>query len=131
MKYLGSKRRIAKDILPIILDGIREGDYFMDAFCGGCNLLDKVPDTFKRIANDKNEYLIAMWKRLQQGDRFMETISMDLYVKARETYRKEDFSDFTKGEKGRYVFLDKLAVSDVKDVLNSMKARIEEKLEEL
>ncbi|WP_262499660.1 hypothetical protein [Prevotella amnii] len=40
MKYLGSKRRIAKDILPIILDGMREGDYFIDAFCGGCNLLD-------------------------------------------------------------------------------------------
>ncbi|WP_277264785.1 hypothetical protein [Prevotella corporis] len=36
-----------------------------------------------------------------------------------------------KGGKGRYVFLDKLGISDVKDVLNSMKERIEEKLEEL
>lgn len=35
------------------------------------------------------------------------------------------------GEKGKYVFLDDLAVSDVKDVLNSMEARIEEELEEL
>lgn len=105
MKYLGSKRRIAKDILPIILDGMREGDYFVDAFCGGCNLLDKVPDAFKRIANDKNECLIAMWKRLQQGNRFTETISRDLYSKARDAYRKEDFSDFTKGEIGWIGFM--------------------------
>lgn len=35
------------------------------------------------------------------------------------------------GGKGKYVFLDDLAVSDVKDVLNNMKARIEEELEEL
>lgn len=105
MKYLGSKRRIAKDILPIILEGMKEGDYFVDAFCGGCNLLDKVPNKFKRIANDKNEYLIAMWKRLQQGDRFTETINRDLYVKAREAYRKEDFSLFTKGEIGWIGFM--------------------------
>lgn len=91
--------------MPIILEGMKEGDYFIDAFCGGCNLLDKVPNTFKRIANDKNEYLIAMWKCLQQGDRFTETISRDLYVKAREAYRKEDFSDFTKGEIGWIGFM--------------------------
>ena len=40
MKYLGSKRRIAHYILPIILNGMKEGDYFVDLFCGGCNLLD-------------------------------------------------------------------------------------------
>jgi len=105
MKYLGSKRRIAKDILPIILDGMKEGDYFIDAFCGGCNLLDKVPNLFNRIANDKNEYLIAMWKCLQQGKKFTEIINRDLYVKAREAYRKEDFSLFTKGEIGWIGFM--------------------------
>lgn len=77
----------------------------MDAFCGGCNLLDKVPNKFKRIANDKNEYLIAMWKCLQQGNRFAETISRDLYSKARDAYRKEDFSHFTKGEIGWIGFM--------------------------
>lgn len=105
MKYLGSKRRIAKDILPIIFDGMKSGDYFVDAFCGGCNLLDKVPNMFKRIANDKNEYLIAMWKCLRQGKKFTEIINRDLYVKAREAYRKEDFSNFTKGEIGWIGFM--------------------------
>ena len=84
---------------------MKKGDYFIDAFCGGCNLLDKVPNTFNRIANDKNEYLIAMWKRLQQGDRLTETISRNLYSKVREAYRKEDFSNFTKGEIGWIGFM--------------------------
>ena len=105
MIYLGSKRRIAKDILPIILDGMKEGDYFVDAFCGGCNLLDKVPSTYKRIGNDKNEYLIAMCKCLQNGDRFAKTINRDLYSKAREAYNNEDFSNFTKGEIGWIGFM--------------------------
>lgn len=105
MKYLGSKRRIAKDILPIILDGMKEGDYFIDAFCGGCNLLDKVPDTFNRIANDKNEYLIAMWECLQQGNRFTEIISKDLHAKAREASKKGDLSNFTKAEIGWIGFM--------------------------
>lgn len=35
MKYQGSKRRIVKEILPIMLDGMEEGDCFVDAFCGG------------------------------------------------------------------------------------------------
>lgn len=64
MKYLGSKSRIAYDILPIMLDGMKSGDTFVDAFCGGCNLLDKVPSIFHRIGNDKNKYLVAMWVRL-------------------------------------------------------------------
>lgn len=35
MKYIGSKNRIAYDILPIMLDGMKPGDTFVDAFCGG------------------------------------------------------------------------------------------------
>lgn len=34
MKYMGSKRRIAKYILPIMLDDIGD-NYFVDLFTGG------------------------------------------------------------------------------------------------
>lgn len=61
MKYMGSKSRIAKHILPIILDGRKDGQYYAEPFCGGCNVIDKVPGN--RIANDSNPYLIAMWER--------------------------------------------------------------------
>ena len=94
MKYLGSKRRIAKDILPIMLDGMKEGDCFVDAFCGGCNLLDKVPSKFKRIANDKNKYLIAMWARLTRyGWQPPMRINRDIYNIYRDEFNKRKFND--------------------------------------
>lgn len=60
MQYLGGKTRIAKEILPIILADRKEGQYFVEPFCGGCNVTDNVLGN--RIANDYNEYLIAMFR---------------------------------------------------------------------
>nr|DAJ92237.1 MAG TPA: D12 class N6 adenine-specific DNA methyltransferase [Caudoviricetes sp.] len=61
MIYMGSKRRIAEQILTIILEGRRDGQYYVETFCGGCNMIDKVQGN--RIANDRNPYLIAMWEK--------------------------------------------------------------------
>lgn len=66
IKYMGSKRRIAKDILPIILKDRKEGQYFYDLFVGGGNLLEKVDGN--RVANDNNEYLIELFKHMQSND---------------------------------------------------------------
>jgi DNA adenine methylase len=63
MKYLGSKRRIAKEILPIMLADRKEYQFFVEPFCGGCNSLDKVSNP--RIGSDINHYLIALLKELQ------------------------------------------------------------------
>src|SRR6187549_3973424 len=65
MKYMGSKARIAKDILPIMLKDRKPEQYFYDLFAGGMNLIDKVDGN--RTANDLNYYLIKMWKELQGG----------------------------------------------------------------
>jgi len=62
---MGSKNRIAKEILPIILKDRKEGQFFVDLMTGGANLIDKVSGN--RIANDANVYLIAMWKELLKG----------------------------------------------------------------
>lgn len=65
MKYQGNKNKYTNDILPIILDGWRaysESGYYVEPFCGSCSVLQHVNG--KRIANDKNKYLIAMWKSL-------------------------------------------------------------------
>ncbi len=66
MKYMGSKARFAKDILPIILKD-RKGDwqYYVEPFVGGANTIDKVGGN--RIGNDLNQYLISMWIALQNG----------------------------------------------------------------
>lgn len=62
MKYMGSKRRIAKYILPIILKDRKPGQWYVEPFCGGCNVIEHVDG--KRIANDYNEYVVEMWNAL-------------------------------------------------------------------
>lgn len=84
MKYMGSKSRIAKHILPIILDGRKDGQYYVEPFCGGCNVIDKVPGN--RIANDSNPYLIAMWEALSWGWDPPKIITREHYLNIRECY---------------------------------------------
>ena len=84
MKYMGSKARIVHEILPIMLD--KEHDTFVDAFCGGCSVIENVSDTYRRIANDKNRYLIEMWKYLQNDGFVFNHISKTLYNFARDCY---------------------------------------------
>jgi len=56
MKYMGSKNRIAKHILPIMLKDRKEGQYWVEPFVGGANMIDKVSGN--RIGADFNRYLI-------------------------------------------------------------------------
>lgn len=61
-----SKRRISKYILPIILQHRTSIEqYYVEPFCGGCNLIDKVEGN--RIASDLNFYLMEMWKAVSNG----------------------------------------------------------------
>ena len=102
MKYMGSKARIVHEILPIMLD--KEHDTFVDAFCGGCSVIENVPDTYRRIANDKNRYLIEMWKYLQNDGFVFNHISKTLYNFARDCYHgKNNF--FTEAGVGLIGFM--------------------------
>lgn len=65
MKYQGSKARIAKEILPIILKDRKENQWYVEPFCGGMNSICEVMGN--RIANDVHYYLIEMWKELLNG----------------------------------------------------------------
>lgn len=56
MKYMGSKNRIAKYILPIMLKYRTTNMTWVEPFVGGANIIDKVED--KRIGGDINKYLI-------------------------------------------------------------------------
>lgn len=56
MKYMGSKNRIAKYILPIILKDRKPGQWYIEPFVGGANIIDKVDGN--RIGFDKHVYLI-------------------------------------------------------------------------
>lgn len=63
---MGSKNRIAKYILPIILKNKNEDRIFYDVCCGGANLIDKVKGC-RRIGIDNNEYLIECLKMIRDN----------------------------------------------------------------
>jgi len=62
MKYMGSKNRFAKELLPIILKDRKPDQWYVEPFAGGMNMIDKVDGN--RIANDIHTELIEMWKAL-------------------------------------------------------------------
>ena len=43
MKYLGSKNKIAKHLLPIILKDRKPEQYYVEPFMGGGNMIDFEP----------------------------------------------------------------------------------------
>jgi DNA adenine methylase len=65
MIYQGSKNKIAKYILPIMLEERKEGQAWVEPFVGGANLIDKVSG--ERFGNDSNIYLISLLKAVQNG----------------------------------------------------------------
>ena len=56
MKYLGSKRLIAKHILPVMLSIRRPGQIWVEPFVGGGNMIERV--TGPRIGADVNRWAI-------------------------------------------------------------------------
>ena len=60
---MGSKNRIAKHILPLMLKDRKEGQYWVEPFVGGANMIDKVDGN--RIGADFNDYLIEALKLIR------------------------------------------------------------------
>ena len=54
---MGSKRRISKDILPIILKNRIPEQFYIEPFCGGCNTIELVEGN--RIANDQAKLSVS------------------------------------------------------------------------
>jgi DNA adenine methylase len=75
---MGSKNRIAKFLLPIILEKKELAKNYIEPFVGGCNMIDKVSG-IRRVVNDSNSYLISMWKALQEDWIPPEIVSKELY----------------------------------------------------
>jgi len=67
VKYMGSKNRIAKELLAVILKDTAGVSVFYDVCCGGGNLIDKVPGKFIRVGIDNNKYVIALLNALRDG----------------------------------------------------------------
>lgn len=91
MKYMGSKARIASEILPFIHSYIvvNNIETYIEPFVGGANMIDKVQCSNK-LAYDKNRYLIALFKHLQNGGELPEEVSRERFIDCREHYKLDD-----------------------------------------
>ena len=87
MKYMGSKNRFAKELLPIILKDRSLNQWYYEPMVGGANMIDKVDGN--RFGADINEYLIYMWNALTNG------------WLPKEHYTREEYNDI-KNHKSQY-----------------------------
>lgn len=88
MKYMGSKARIAKEILPIILKDRKPEQWYVEPFVGGANMIDKVKG--KRIGNDYNEYIYELLIALRDGWQPPMEISEEYYKAIKTDNSKYD-----------------------------------------
>ena len=83
MKYMGSKNRIAKYLLPIMLaECERQGvTTWIEPFVGGANMIDKVPDSFERIGYDLNDHVIhALIDIRDNAEELPDSVSEEYFV---------------------------------------------------
>lgn len=87
MRYMGSKSRIAKYIVPIIQQCIDDNniEYYIEPFVGGANVIDKIICKNKS-GSDKNEYLIALLDHVARGGKLLSRVPRELYNDVRTAY---------------------------------------------
>ena len=95
MKYLGSKNRIAKHILPI-MEQYRENRTWVEPFVGGANMIDKVHG--KRIGADINEYVVALLNEMSKPNFIAPEISENKYNELKEN--KQHYEKWVVGYAG-------------------------------
>lgn len=93
MVYMGSKNRIAKYLLPFLTKYLTSDRWYVEPFCGGCNMIDKVNHP-KRLASDSNNYLIAMYRWLVEKDYdFPKEITKENYSYYRDLFNQRGFNN--------------------------------------
>lgn len=93
----GNKTRLVNDIVPILVNEMKHKNIkvFVDIFCGSCSIIGNIPNEYTKIANDKNKYLIEMFKSLLNGRIFQTTIPKEDYSFYREKYNSQRKGEIT------------------------------------
>ena len=93
MKYMGSKNRLAKELVPIIQSYITPSTKgYLEPFVGGGNLIDKV-ECENKYGSDNHKYLIAFLDALSKGYEPPINISEEEY-KYIKTHQEEYSDEF-------------------------------------
>lgn len=93
MRYMGSKSRVSKYIVPILQEIIDQNNIttYVEPFCGGCNIIDKIKCQ-TRIASDKQPYLIELYKNLDKISSLPNIMSKSHYADVRTAYNTKNKS---------------------------------------
>ena len=96
MKYAGSKRRLCKELIPILQNYIDKYNIetYIEPFVGGANVIDKIKCKNK-IGYDINKYLIALFNKFKEGWIPPEDITKEDYKKVEKN--KDDYEDYYVG----------------------------------
>lgn len=102
---MGSKSRIAKDIVPIIQRYIDDNNVinYLEPFVGGANIIDKVKCEH-RYGGDISEYLIELYKNLDKVSTLPKEVSKEHYSEVRTCYNNKS-DEFPKWYIGAIGFL--------------------------
>lgn len=106
MRYVGSKRRIAKDILPIILKDRKPGQLYIEPFVGGGNSFEHVDNP--RVGFDSNYHVVSALKVIRDFPHILpkkaEDISPELYqlIKKDTTHPLHGYIGFACSFGGKY-----------------------------
>ena len=101
MKYMGSKSRIKKNIIPILQEIIDEHNIttYVEPFVGGCNIIDSIICN-QRIANDRSTPLIELFKGLLNGKELPLEINKEHYSDVRKHKDDDTYEEWYKGMVG-------------------------------
>ena len=96
MKYMGSKNRLAKELVPIIQSYIKEDTVaYLEPFVGGANIIDKINHRIK-IGSDIHKELIALLSYVKlNSDKLPVGITKDQYITVRDS--KDEYNDWYVG----------------------------------
>lgn len=97
MRYLGSKARIKKEIIPIITQYLDGNNEFVDAFMGGANIIDSVDYTYK-VGLDISEYTIAVWSTIKYcGINWIpQSFDEEEYYAVKSAYKDRNYSIYNR-----------------------------------
>lgn len=96
MIYMGSKRRLSKELVPIIQSYITENTIgYIEPFVGGANIIDKIKCD-NRYGFDSHKQLIELFIKLQNDiDGIPNEIPYEEYMKVKNS--KENYEDWYLG----------------------------------
>lgn len=90
IKYMGSKNRLAKELVPIIQKYIDDNNIenYLEPFVGGCSIIEKIKCK-NRYGSDNHKYLIALLKQIKKDiEEIPDTIDKTTYYQVKENFDK-------------------------------------------